>query len=329
MAPRRCAAWPSTPTAPSAPSRLRSPLTASSGTIRAFPPHTSPSASWARAARARKLPARRGRGAGRHAARACGYRATCRQATWCSSRGRRPTAGRTLTRNACPWGSYRRNIIEITAVEGNTITLDQPLRIEFPTIDGSYVQRFVPIRRCGLEETCTIEQTENLWITTSQFQNAWDCWARGVTVRMCRALPGLREPRQVLRDPRLRLRRRVVQGRRRDGLRRLGELLRLPDGGRGDLPLPPRPALPVGGVGERDPQQRLPRERRAVALGMDEREPLRELRDHLGARPRRLRLRDVGLAPGGYRARPQRPAQRRLQLRRDLRAREPLDGRDE
>ncbi|MGI5816610.1 MAG: right-handed parallel beta-helix repeat-containing protein [Armatimonadota bacterium] len=93
-----------------------------------------------------------------------------------------------LTRNACPWGSYRRNIIEITAVEGNTITLDQPLRIEFPTIDGSYVQRFVPIRRCGLEEM-TIEQTENLWITTSQFQNAWDCWARGVTVRMAGRFP--------------------------------------------------------------------------------------------------------------------------------------------
>ncbi len=89
-----------------------------------------------------------------------------------------------LTRNACPWGSYRRNIIEIAAVEGNTLTLDQPLRIEFPVIDGSYVQRFVPIRRCGIEDLY-IEQTENLWITTVQFQNAWECWARGVTVRMC------------------------------------------------------------------------------------------------------------------------------------------------
>ncbi|MFP4250470.1 MAG: right-handed parallel beta-helix repeat-containing protein [Armatimonadota bacterium] len=89
-----------------------------------------------------------------------------------------------LTRNACRWGSYRRNIIEVAAVEGNTLTLDQPLRIEFPVIDGSYVQRFVPIRRCGIEDL-SIEQTENLWITTSQFQNAWNCWARGVTVRMC------------------------------------------------------------------------------------------------------------------------------------------------
>ncbi len=89
-----------------------------------------------------------------------------------------------LTRNACRWGSYRRYMVEITAVEGNTITLDQPLRIEFPVIDGSYVQKFVPIRRCGIEDLY-IEQTENLWITASEFVNAWNCWARGVTVRMC------------------------------------------------------------------------------------------------------------------------------------------------
>lgn len=91
---------------------------------------------------------------------------------------------KTLTRNACLWGTYRRYLVEVTAVEGNTITLDQPLRIEFPVIDGSYVQRFVPIRRCGLEDLY-LEQTENLWITSAQFSNAWDCWARGVTVRMC------------------------------------------------------------------------------------------------------------------------------------------------
>ncbi len=89
-----------------------------------------------------------------------------------------------LTWNACKWGSYRRNMLEITAVEGNTITFDQPLRIEFPVIDGSCVQLFEPIRRCGLEDLY-IEQTENLWITTSEFHRAWNCWARGVTVRMC------------------------------------------------------------------------------------------------------------------------------------------------
>jgi len=91
---------------------------------------------------------------------------------------------KTLTRNACLWGTYRRTMVEVTAVEGNTITLDQPLRIEFPAIDGSYVQKFVPIRRCGIEDL-SLEQTENLWITSAEFVNAWDCWARGVTVRVC------------------------------------------------------------------------------------------------------------------------------------------------
>ncbi|MGC9316808.1 MAG: right-handed parallel beta-helix repeat-containing protein [Armatimonadota bacterium] len=89
-----------------------------------------------------------------------------------------------LTRNACQWGSYRRNMYEIVAIDGTTISFDQPLRIEFPVIDGSYVQRLQVIRGCGLEDL-TIEQTENLWITTSEFLYAWDCWARAVTVHMC------------------------------------------------------------------------------------------------------------------------------------------------
>ncbi len=89
-----------------------------------------------------------------------------------------------LTRNACQWGTYRRNMYEIQAIDGNTISFDQPLRIEFPTIDGSYVQRLDVIEGCGLENMY-IEQTENLWITTSEFLYAMNCWARGVTVRMC------------------------------------------------------------------------------------------------------------------------------------------------
>lgn len=89
-----------------------------------------------------------------------------------------------LTRNKCLWGTYRRYMVDVIAVDGNTLTLAQPLRIEFPVIDGSTVQKVVPITRCGLEDLY-IEQTENLWITTATFNYGWDCWARGVTVRMC------------------------------------------------------------------------------------------------------------------------------------------------
>ncbi len=89
-----------------------------------------------------------------------------------------------LTQCACPWGIYRQYMAVVEKVEGNVITLNQPLRIEFPVIDGSYVQKINPIRNCGIEDLY-IEQTENLWISSVIFQHAWNCWARGVTVKKC------------------------------------------------------------------------------------------------------------------------------------------------
>jgi len=93
-----------------------------------------------------------------------------------------------LTKNACRWGAYRRYQVRVDQVEGNTVRINQPLRIEFPTVDGSYVQKTIPIRNCGIEDLY-IEQTENLWISTVIFGDAWNCWARGVTVRKCGRFP--------------------------------------------------------------------------------------------------------------------------------------------
>lgn len=93
-----------------------------------------------------------------------------------------------LTENACLWGVYRRYHVTVEKVDGSTITLAQPLRIEFPVVDGSYVQKVVPIQRCGVEDLY-IEQTENLWISSVLFSHAWNCWARGVTVKMCGRFP--------------------------------------------------------------------------------------------------------------------------------------------
>ena len=93
-----------------------------------------------------------------------------------------------LTKNACKWGSYRNYQVRIEKVEGKTITINQPLRIEFPVIDGSYVQKIEPIQYCGVEDLY-IEQTENLWISTVVFSNAWNCWAQGVKVKMCGRFP--------------------------------------------------------------------------------------------------------------------------------------------
>ncbi|MFP4057268.1 MAG: right-handed parallel beta-helix repeat-containing protein [Candidatus Brocadiia bacterium] len=93
-----------------------------------------------------------------------------------------------LTRNRCPWGAYRRYEAVVERVEGREVRLGQPLRIDFPVADGAWVQKVLPRRRCGIE-ALSIEQTENLWITTVLFHHGWNCWASGVRVRMCGRFP--------------------------------------------------------------------------------------------------------------------------------------------
>lgn len=89
-----------------------------------------------------------------------------------------------LTQCACLWGRYRAYQVQIEKIEGKSVTLSQPLRIDFPVVDGAFVSKISPIRGCGVEDF-SLEQTENLWITSVMFRNAWNSWARGVTVRKC------------------------------------------------------------------------------------------------------------------------------------------------
>jgi hypothetical protein len=93
-----------------------------------------------------------------------------------------------LTKNACKWGLYRCYEVSIKNIKGNVITLDQPLRIDFPTIDGAFVRKIVPIQHCGIEDLY-IEQKQNLWISSVLFHNGWNCWAKGVKVKMCGRFP--------------------------------------------------------------------------------------------------------------------------------------------
>ena len=93
-----------------------------------------------------------------------------------------------LTRNACRWGAYRRYAAAVTVIDGTALGINQPLRIDFPMSDDAYVQKLEVIERCGVEDL-SIEQTEDLWISTVLFQHAWNCWARGVTVRKCGRFP--------------------------------------------------------------------------------------------------------------------------------------------
>jgi len=95
---------------------------------------------------------------------------------------------KSLTKNACLWGSYRNYEVIVTKIDGDTIAINQPLRIEFPIIDGSCVQKVVPIQRCGVE-SLYIEQTQNLWISAVVFYHGWNCWAKDVTVKKCGRFP--------------------------------------------------------------------------------------------------------------------------------------------
>lgn len=86
-----------------------------------------------------------------------------------------------LVRNACQWGTYRCNQFKVQAVDGNRIRLNQPLRIDFPVVDGSTVTHLDPIRRCGVEDLKLV-QTKELWTSGVLFACAWECWARGLVV---------------------------------------------------------------------------------------------------------------------------------------------------
>ncbi|MDY7229321.1 carbohydrate binding domain-containing protein [Hyalangium rubrum] len=91
--------------------------------------------------------------------------------------------------NACTTSTnFRRYQVKAVAVSGNVVTLNQPLRIDFPTIDGSYVQKFTPMTGNGVE-SLTLEQTQNIWTNGIIFNWAWGSWARNVRVNKAGRFP--------------------------------------------------------------------------------------------------------------------------------------------
>ncbi|MDR1279460.1 MAG: endopolygalacturonase [Opitutaceae bacterium] len=120
-------------------------------------------------------------------------------------------------------GVYRINHYEITAIgeerpsapaaaaaasaaapgaSVSVLTIDAPLRLEFPLEDGAFVQRIRNVGNSGFEDFCVEQKiftpaseftgpriphtlwypTEDLWADGVTFTYAWRCWARGVRV---------------------------------------------------------------------------------------------------------------------------------------------------
>jgi hypothetical protein len=81
------------------------------------------------------------------------------------------------------WGR-RVSYLEIRAVHGNTLTISQPLRIAFPVVDGSCLQKLDTIDGSGVEDM-TIEHACRMPFHTVNTHWAWNCWARRIEVIKC------------------------------------------------------------------------------------------------------------------------------------------------
>ena len=97
-----------------------------------------------------------------------------------------------LVGNKCKWGEYRVYYFRVEKVDGRRVFLNQAMRYPFPVVDGSYLRRIYPIRRCGVEDL-TIAQTTDAWTCGVLFSDAWECWLRRVRVVKAGRMPFLLE----------------------------------------------------------------------------------------------------------------------------------------
>jgi hypothetical protein len=88
-------------------------------------------------------------------------------------------AGRIMSARA---RNPRACMFKVVGEDGRQVTLNQPLRIDFPMVDEPVLTKENVIRWCGVEDL-TLEQTRKLWSHGIAFNRAANCWTRGVKVR--------------------------------------------------------------------------------------------------------------------------------------------------
>jgi len=91
------------------------------------------------------------------------------------------TRWRTLLRTSKRIDEFRENEYQIKSVAGNRVLLPEALRIDFPIIDGAYVQKIRPLMRCGIEDL-GFEQVVPTNVHSVMFSSGWECWVRGLRV---------------------------------------------------------------------------------------------------------------------------------------------------
>lgn len=91
---------------------------------------------------------------------------------------------RAVTGNACNWGNFRSTHLFIREVQGTKLTFNQPLRLDYPVADKSFVRKF-DIVRGGRVEGMTLETKYDYWLSSVTFEYASDCVARDLKVIQC------------------------------------------------------------------------------------------------------------------------------------------------
>ncbi|MDX2018856.1 MAG: hypothetical protein SF187_01345 [Deltaproteobacteria bacterium] len=77
-------------------------------------------------------------------------------------------------------GVYSRNIYRVVKVTGNTVTLDQPVRVGGAKSNG-VVKKFGAVRRCGVEDL-TVEQAIAGSFHGVAFDRTYECWLKNVKI---------------------------------------------------------------------------------------------------------------------------------------------------
>ncbi len=83
----------------------------------------------------------------------------------------------------------RMGIVRIEAINGKTVTVNQPLRIDFPVVDEASVRTMAPIERCGIEDLYLTQVDRQPKICTVLFIRSANCWGRRVTVDWTGRMP--------------------------------------------------------------------------------------------------------------------------------------------
>lgn len=80
---------------------------------------------------------------------------------------------------------FRSYLFQVSTVSGTQVTVNQPLRIDYPltakTTQTPFLQKAQMIQNCGVENL-TIKQSQDLWTSGIVFNWGLKCWVKGVEI---------------------------------------------------------------------------------------------------------------------------------------------------